>query len=64
MMTCVGCIDPRLAHCWSKLPLCMVIDGGGCPQTCAEVKPGHMVNHPHLMASHKVDKTGDNRDAW
>jgi hypothetical protein len=40
------------------------MDCGGWRHTCTEVNTGHVVNLPASMASHHVDSTGENIDAW
>jgi hypothetical protein len=59
-----GCVDLTLDRCWSKWPICMDMDCNGWPHTFDDVNPGHVVNRPAYMASHHMESTGENRDAW
>jgi hypothetical protein len=56
-----GCVDLTLDLCWSKWPICMAMDCGGWRWTCANVKPGHVLNHPASIAPHHVERTGENK---
>jgi hypothetical protein len=53
------CVDRTLDLCWSKSPICMVMDCGGWRRTCADVRPGNIVHRPASIASQQMERTGE-----
>jgi hypothetical protein len=45
-------------------PLIIAIDLGGCFLSEAEVNPGKFVRNPLERADAKVERAGENKDAW
>ena len=63
-LCCFGFVDLRFERCWSRCPLIIGAECGGCRLTCADVMFGKVVRRLASMAVHQVDRAGEKREAW
>jgi hypothetical protein len=61
----LGCLVERwFWRVWSRWPLIIALDRGGCLRRSVGVMPGKLVMKPLRRARCKVDKAGENKAAW
>jgi hypothetical protein len=56
-------VERVLARCWSRWPLNIAVELGGCRQTWTEVRAGQVAMWPTPMAAHQVERAGENMAA-
>ena len=57
-------VDRTFCRSWGMCPFAVARLLGKCLRTRAEVRPGHVVKKPALMAAVQVDTTGLKDDRW
>jgi hypothetical protein len=59
-----GLVERRFLRDWSRWPLAIAMDQGGCVWRVLGVRPGKLMRYPLSSAAARVDRTGENMSAW
>ena len=57
-------VDCTFCQYWRRCPFVVARLWGKCLRARAEVRPGHVVKKPEVMAAVQVDTTGLKSDIW